>query len=229
MVHSESLTDFELTLSADDVLRGQGADPNIIRHRRPKLVLAAEQALVLGAALLEPRAELVELPVLELKHEKLVLEGGRLSGSLIARQIGAAKFVDLVVCTVGDKIETTIKQLESSDIILAFALDGLANAAVDELSRQVCAQISERASSKGLKSSTPISPGAPEWPVETAQFEVFHLLGSQPAGVTLTSSAMMRPRKSASFVVGIGKEMSSTEPCDLCSLQDICRFRPRNK
>ncbi len=217
--------DFELSLSADDVLRGQGADPVLIRQRRPRLVTAAEQAIILGVGLLHPLAAVQDVEVKAFRHEKLLLGAGRLSGPLISSQLSTAARVAAVVCTVGEEIQHTIRQLESSDMILALALDGLANAAVDDLSRQICTRLSERAAEENLKTSTPISPGAPDWPVEIGQPEVFALVDAGPIGVSLNPSALMSPRKSASFVVGLGAEMTPVEPCQICNLQDVCRYR----
>lgn len=228
MTKQQIWQEFELNLTADDVLRGQGADPAIVRQRRPRLITAAEQALVLGAALLNPKAIVHEINVKGLRHERLLLEGGQLTGQLIATQLGAAERVTLVVCTVGEEIQKSIRQLEETDMVLALALDGVANAAVDELSRQICTRLAEQATAENSKTSTPISPGSSEWPVEIGQPELFALLNTQEIGVSLSSTSLMYPRKSASFVVGIGKEMTLTDPCELCNLQNICRFRQAN-
>lgn len=73
--------DWELQVSVDQVLRGQGADPEAVRRRRPALVEAAEWALGEGQPLLRPAVLLEELVVEELRHEWLSLAGGgRLKG-----------------------------------------------------------------------------------------------------------------------------------------------------
>ena len=228
MKNQQIWQDFDLNLTADDVLRGQGADPAVVRLRRPKLITAAEQALVIGAALLKPKAILEKVAVKGLRHEKLLLDGSQLTGQLIATQLGSAEHVTVIICTVGEEIQDSIRLLENTDMVLALALDGVANAAVDELSRQICTRLAEQASQANLKTSTPISPGSSNWPVEVGQPEIFSILDAQEIGVSLNNSALMYPRKSASFVVGIGKEMTLTDPCELCNLQNVCRFRQAN-
>lgn len=220
--------DFELNLNADDVLRGQGADPTVIRQRSPRLLSYAEQALIIGGALLQPRALVREVPVTAVRHERLLVEGGRLSGSVITAQLGAAASVCAVICTVGEEIENTIHNLEANNPVLAMAVDGLANAAVDELSRQICGRLADQAEAKNLKTSTPISPGSSAWPVEIGQPELFNLLNASVVEMSLNEAFLMHPRKSASFVVGIGQDMTISDPCELCNLQEVCRFRQVN-
>jgi len=93
------------------------------------------------------------------------------------------------------------------------------------LGQQVCGRIGVQAQSFGLTTSSPLSPGEPEWPVDIGQSQIFTLLDPSQAGITLTSGGMMIPRKSISFVVGIGPEMTTTDLCDLCSLRERCRYR----
>ena len=220
--------DFELNLDPDDVLRGQGADPAVIRQRSPRLLKYAEQALIIGGELIQPRALIREVPVTAVRHERLIVEGGRLSGSVITAQLGAAATVCAVICTVGEEIEAAIHNLEETNPVLAMAVDGLANAAVDELSRQICSRLAGQAEEKNLKTSTPISPGSSAWPVEVGQPEIFNLLNAGLIKVSLSDTFLMHPRKSASFVVGFGEDMTITDPCELCNLQEVCRFRQAN-
>jgi len=48
------IKNWNLVLEVDQVLRAQGADPAILRTRRPALVEIAQQALEEGLPLLEP-------------------------------------------------------------------------------------------------------------------------------------------------------------------------------
>jgi hypothetical protein len=113
----------------------------------------------------------------------------------------------------------------SEDPLYALALDGLGNAAVESLAQQVCGQIAEQVKDEGLQASTPLSPGTPEWPVEVGQPQIFALLDPSKAGVKLSSGGMMIPKKSVSFVVGLGQEMSQNSMCTVCSLQNTCRYQ----
>jgi hypothetical protein len=48
IISMDSWDDFGLAFDVDDILRGQGAIPEIIRTRRPSLVSAAQRALAEG-------------------------------------------------------------------------------------------------------------------------------------------------------------------------------------
>lgn len=220
------LTNWQLELTTDDILRGQGADPGILRRRRPGLVAAAAAALAEGVSLLEPAAEVHQLPVRSHRHAHLELGRGRLSGARVVQHLAGAERVAVVVCTIGPQLEAHVSGQFDRQPLLAMALDGLGNAAVEQLAQQVCSQLAAQAEAQGLTCSTPLSPGDAGWPVEVGQAQVFGLLEQQaPAGIRLTESGMMLPRKSISFVVGIGPQMARTKICELCDLKDRCRYR----
>jgi hypothetical protein len=220
----EILKDFDLTLSVDDILRGEGMDPEVVRIRRPALVKAADMTLQLGLAKIHPAAAVCEVNVLEHRHERIKLDGGTLlTGPLVARHLAGAERVAAVVCTIGAELE--LFATAQQDMILGLALDGLGNAAVTLIGQQVCEQIGGRVQAQGQMMSTPLSPGAPEWPVEVGQPQVFALADPAAAGVRLTEGGMMIPKKSVSFVVGIGINVSQENPCEVCNLKETCRYR----
>jgi hypothetical protein len=220
------LTDWNFTLSADDVLHGQGADPEKARAKRPALLKAARTALHIGFSSLNPIAAMQEVTVREIHHTRILLEGNvELTGSLVARHLSGAQRITVVVCTIGPELENLASSWMQGNPLLALALDGLGNAAVEKVAQQVCARLAEQAQAKGLQASTPLSPGEPDWPVEVGQPQIFALLDPSQAGVTLTSGGMMIPQKSISFVLGVGPEMAQTDACDVCSLKETCRYR----
>ena len=219
------LRDWKYALSVDDILRGEGADPESIRKRKPQLVLEAERALNDGMCLIHPIALTCEIAIRSHHHGRIFLENGTtLTGSLVTQHLAGARRVVAAVCTIGAKLEKEVTRLLGEDPLFAMALDGLGNAAVDMLAQQVCAKIGYQVQAEDLQASTPLSPGSPEWPVETGQPQIFSLLDPSQAGITLTSGGMMLPKKSMSFIVGLGLEMSQAEKCDLCSLKATCRY-----
>ena len=221
-----TLTDFQLDPSVDDILRGQGGDPLTIRNRKPALTQAAERARRDGLRLLHPIAQTHEAIVNAHRHERILLEGGGiLTGPLVTRHLAVAQRVIAVVCTIGPEIEEAVSHFIGEDPLHALALDGLGNAAVESLAQQVCAGIENQILADGLQSSTPLSPGSPDWPVEVGQPQIFSQVDPSQAGIQLTSGGMMLPKKSMSFIVGIGAEMSQTNLCEFCSLKDTCRYQ----
>ncbi len=217
----ELWTDFPLALAVDDVLHGEGANPE---KRRPALVQAAEDALRLGVPILQPAAAIREIAVREHRHDRVVLENGsQLTGPLAAQFLAGAERIAAVVCTIGPGVEQLSAAQEN--LILTLALDGLGNAAVEAVGQQVCERLGKQAQAAGLTTSTPLSPGEPDWPVDVGQPQIFSLLAPGPTGVRLTESGMMVPKKSISFVVGIGPHMEQADLCALCSMGERCRHR----
>jgi hypothetical protein len=222
----ELLEDFDLTLSEEDVLRSEGADPAIVRTRKPALLKAALAALHEGFTRIHPVALIHTTRVVEHRHERILLQGGKeLTSSLVARHLAGAEQVTLAVCTIGQELEKLASTWMDKNPLFGVALDGLGNAAVETLGEQVCKFIGEKAQAAGLRASTPLSPGEPEWPVEIGQPQIFNLVDRSQVGITLTSGGMMVPKKSISFVVGIGPEMVQTDMCILCSHSERCRYR----
>ena len=220
------LTGWPLDIGVDEILHGQGMEAHTVRSAKPALLTAAEHALVEGMPLIHPSALFREIGVREHRHNRILLEyGSQLTGPLVAQHLGGAQRIIPVVCTIGPELESTVSRLLSTESVYALALDGLGNAAVELLSQQVCAHIGEQMLENDLTASTPLSPGSPDWPVDIGQTQIFNLLPAGKIGVSLNSAGMMIPKKSVSFVVGIGSNMSQTGLCAICSLKETCRYQ----
>jgi hypothetical protein len=221
------LRDIQLNIDADMVLRGQGADPAVIRTRKPRLVEIAERAVQEGAALIEPVVVYRFAPVETMKHERLILtDGAPLTGALIAQHLSPARYIAMIVCTVGAAIDDRIAALMPRDPAYALALDGYGSAAAEALGTEVCARMEQDAVRSGHCTSVPISPGMIGWPVDVGQVQIFSNLDAEAIGVTLNDSAQMIPRKSTSLVLGFAPTpFDAGTPCDFCALRNTCRYQ----
>ena len=219
--------DWQLNIDADLVLRGQGADPAVIRARKPRLVEIAERAVQEGSTLLEPAVVYRFAPIETVKHERLVLaDGAPFTGALIARHLSPARYLAVIVCTIGAAIDERISALMPGDPAQALALDGLGSAAVEALGAELCARLERDAARVGHCTSVPISPGMAGWPVDVGQPQIFSNLDAGAIGVTLTASAQMIPRKSTSLVLGFAPTpFEAGTPCDFCALRNTCRYQ----
>jgi hypothetical protein len=225
LLNNAPITDIQLSLSIDDILRGQGVDPEVIHKSKPLLNLASERALAEGTSLLRPIALTCESLVHEHRHERIFMEGNvTLTGPLVTRHLSGSLRVVAVICTIGPELEEAVSKLLAEDPLYALALDGLGNAAVEQMAQKVCSGIADLVQAEGLQASTPLSPGNPEWPVEIGQAQIFGMFDPSQAGIRLTSGGMMIPKKSMSFVVGLGPEMSQANMCEVCSLNGTCRY-----
>jgi hypothetical protein len=167
------------------------------------------------------------LPVVEVRHEQIRLkDGGRLQGPLLAEHLVGAHDVIAVICTIGDALEMYSSKVSRNDTVQGLALDGAGSAAVEALANAFCAYSESQTRQVGEHSSIPLSPGMIGWPVEQGQPQMFKILDSSEIGVQLSSSMMMTPRKSLSFVIGLGERMdTSARTCDFCSLKETCRYQ----
>lgn len=221
------LRDWDLGLTVDHVLRGQGADPAAIRKRRPALVDAAEWALQEGLPLLAPVVLTRELSVIALRHERLLLEGeASISGPLIVQHLAGARKIIAMLCSIGDQLESVSNELFKSDPLYAMALEGVGTAAVEALGTLACSFFENQDPHDGLYPSIPLSPGMVGWPVDPGQKQVFALLDAEQIGVCLNANLMIVPRMSMTQVLGFSEQPSfEGRTCDYCNLRETCRYQ----
>ena len=217
---------FDLTLELDLVLRSQGGDP---ARARPALRAMAAAMTERARPMLAPAAAYQILDIAEVRHERLVISP-RVSfkSPRLAQALGGAKQMAVAVCTIGPQLEQAVGAMFTAGQALeATVLDGVGSAAVEELSQRACRMFEDMAREHGLMTSSPFSPGEPDWPLED-QRELFDLVPAEEIGVTLTDTYLMRPLKSLSLVVGVGENLSAGgSPCEYCSLNQVCRYRER--
>lgn len=216
-----------LEITPDGVLRGQGADGGIIKKRRPDLYDLAAEALQEGLALLSPEYLVEEVAVKEVRHENILLENGqKISGALISQHLSSSESIFTVLCTVGNSLENYAMKVSDGDMVKGLALYGVGSAAVEALANKICNQIESVALAEGLRATIPLSPGMIGWPIDQGQPEIFEILDAHKIGVELTSHYLMRPTKSLSMLIGVGKNVDTGgSTCDFCAMKEICRYQ----
>jgi len=214
-------------LDADGALRGQGADPERVRARSPRLVAIAERAVRDGTALLDPRVSCRILQKRSRTPDGIELEGGAtLTGPLVVRRLWRASAVALLVATIGPRLENRVSRLFGRDLPYALALDGLGSAAVERLARAARRHLARGLRRRGWCATGPLSPGMEGWPLAAGQKELFRALEAPACGVRLTDEDFLVPRKSLSLVVGLGAGVDGEgEACDACAARPRCRHR----
>jgi hypothetical protein len=225
------LNQWKLNLDVDHILQGQGADPQVIRQRRPQLVELAERALHESPALLAPQLTYEEYKVEDFRHQKISLrDGAVLSGPAIGEHLAAADRVVIMAYTIGPELDRRVSSAMRSEPVYALALDGLGTHAVDHLGWLAYQHFEAQANAQGMQLTMPLSPGMVGWPFEKGQFQCMIMLDSSEAGIQVTESGQMIPRKSVSAVIGMGKQVRHEEidPCDFCGVQHVCQFKGRH-
>ncbi len=133
------------------------------------------------------------------------------------------------VCTLGAKLPARVHTLFAArERALAVGLDELGNELLFALARRVEDRILVDARRRGLSMSGELRAGDPGLAL-TAQPLVLQLAGASAIGVTLTSTLLMNPEKSASAVLGIGVDLPPTDwsRCDACRSRERCQHRAR--
>ncbi len=159
---------------------------------------------------------------------KVKIEGGsELSIGRGARKWTGLQYIALAICTVGTALEKEISRLFSvGEYAAAVMLDSVGTVAVESLADHVNDIICQQVLAEGLSLTHRISPGYGDWALEE-QKTVFALLPGDRIDVTLTGTCMMQPRKSVSFITGIGEGFGikrSGGRCRQCDMVD-CPYR----
>ncbi len=213
-----------ITVDVELALKGQGLQPGV--RVLPAVLQAAQKAICEAGPVIEGRFVRSITRVERCDRTSVTTSKLRLESPAIAHELANAGDVAAVVCTLGITIDERVAALLTDDPVLALAFDGLGSAACDRLASDLCEEISREASFEGLQVTGSLTPGMIGWPLSAAQAEVFALVDPSPIGVTLLASGQMIPRKSISFIVGIGAEVRPrTSACERCSARDRCRYK----
>ncbi len=224
---TEIRTDWQLSITVDMVLRGQGGDPNNVRQRQPRLVALAEKAIAEGTPWLRPQIAFSILDVLDPKPGRVILSNGtELRGFGIARKLTCAASVIAAVATLGSELERQIQGATQDQPTFALSLDGFGTAAVRALTT---GHFFAQKAGGPLATTAPLYPGIRGWELAPAQTQLFSLVDASAIGVTLNSSFLMIPSKSVAMVIGVGTKLQpAAQPCEERGASSTCSHRLPN-
>ncbi len=205
-------TDWDLHVDVDAVLRGQGADPAVIRSRNQRLVKIAEQALEEGLPLVKPQVLFEMFKIESVNRTEIKIAGGKkLSGECLGQYLSGTSELAVIICSIGFDLEQYAAQVMETQVVRGLALYGVGSAAVEALANAVCSYLEVEARTRGLRSTTPLSPGMRGWPVEEGQLKVFSLVDATSINVRYLDNKFMLPLKSLSMVVGFAKKFNGKQ------------------
>ncbi|MFH1821614.1 MAG: hypothetical protein ABH852_04140 [Methanobacteriota archaeon] len=126
-----------------------------------------------------------------------------------------SEFLAVGVVTIGEK---TSGKLNADRLYESLVIDALENVALIEAERKVVMHLKEIADREGLKTTRTIPPGSGRinWSTENQEF-IFKNLGAWRIGVVLNSSFVMLPKKSVSFVMGMGHDIEQAKDLFSCA------------
>ena len=215
-----------LAIDRDEALRFQGYQKGVDVPGPPVLALF-EEALALGRRLMAPRLVYRAVRVTDRGSDRISAGGEELHIPQIERLWGVIDAVGAGLCTVGDAIESRVRELfEAREFPLAVMLDSVGSSAVESLAEYANDLLCQAAIPEGLKVTNRISPGYAGW--DTAeQARLFRLCPGAPIGVSLNAACFMTPTKSISWLVGVGPEARVDHyftQCRRCWMRD-CAYR----
>jgi hypothetical protein len=215
-----------LSIDRDEVLRFQGYQKGVDLPSAEVLAIF-EEAVALGERLMAPRLVYRAVAVTSGGADLIEAAGETLHIPQIGRLWGPIETVGAGVCTVGDAIETRVRDLfEAREFPLAVMLDSVGSAAAESLAEYANDLLCQTAIPDGLKVTNRISPGYAGW--DTAeQARLFRLCPGGGIGVSLNAACFMTPAKSISWLVGVGSEARVDHyftQCRRCWMRD-CAYR----
>lgn len=150
----------------------------------------------------------------------ITIEGSiTLKSRVIARLLERCEKAAIFALTIGNHLEDMVAYLAENKLVLqATVLDAIGSSAAERLAAYVSDRIKRIANLEGLVTSQRFSPGYCDWAV-SQQKKVFKALRGDTAGIRLTESLLMIPRKSVSGIIGIGlpdKGIENYNPCLTC-------------
>jgi len=161
--------------------------------------------------------------------QNIILHNGvKLSGINMASTLSSAQEIAVAVCTIGINLERKVDEfIQNKKTLKGILLDGIGSAAIDLVANEGYCFIKQQVKESLLETSSPLGPGMHGWDIEEQRI-LLSLLPVEQIGISITTAAMMVPRKSISMAIGIGHNMptwSRAESCELCKNNTTCNHR----
>lgn len=235
----EIKTDFQIPLDEKALIRSQG--PRFERLlSRPGIGISFHLMKEKIGSLAKPALAWIRVPVLGLRHDKLVL-GNRdpreekstdieIGGESVVKVMKEATELVVAVCTLGSMVDTAIeKYQQDKEMMNAVILDNIANWMVDQVRQSFLNWLRVYLEPEEKFLSVALGPGE-AWDILDQKI-IFKLMGEQTLkeqlGLELKPSMLMIPMKSLSFMVGLASEpfgIRNVSKCEFCLNKDKCRY-----
>jgi len=226
------IKNIKLKVDEEEVLRYQGSHNNKLKKVNKTIMKITREEIERGYNLFEPKG--IYSPI---KIKQISFSGGRVDlkngfslyfSNSIINLLKGANYLVLGVATIGSSLENKVSEFfTQGEYPRAIALDAVGTVAVESLSRYIKNLICQEAKEQYFKTTRYFSPGYGDWDI-SQQKDIFKIIPTNKIGVSLTESCMILPRKSLSWVIGIGKNITipskDNNSCQICQAKN-CQYR----
>lgn len=148
---------------------------------------------------------------------------------IVTGQLKKSENAAIFVCTIGPDMEEWSKEAAvKGEPLESYFIDAAASAIAEKCADYIHAFISKKMERLGLKITNRYSPGYCQWSVSEQQ-KLFSLLPEGFCGIKLTESSLMKPVKSVSGIIGIGKDVKWNDyQCGTCGVKD-CTYGQKKR
>lgn len=153
----------------------------------------------------------------------------RLEGKDIAKLLDGCGEAVLFALTLGTELERILMRSEISNMSDAFVLDVCASVAIEEAADDFERKLGQMLQSENRYLTNRFSPGYGDLPLSHQRQLLEFLNAQRMAGITLTPTDLMVPRKSITAVMGICDHIKPDVlgGCGKCPLLTKCSYRER--
>lgn len=149
-------------------------------------------------------------------------------GKTIYSSLKNSETIAFLISSIGDDIANWSKHfMDNSEMLKGYLIDKIASELVEQLADKTELLLENELGQIELYATNRYSPGYCGWSVADQQ-NLFSLLPSKFCGVSVNDNSMMKPIKSVSAVIGVGKSVEKKNyECSICEI-DFCYKRERN-
>ncbi|NLA48796.1 MAG: hypothetical protein GX876_04960 [Bacteroidales bacterium] len=144
---------------------------------------------------------------------------------IVFNRLAGSESIAVFLSTAGE--ETAIRGREAGsagDQLKGFVYDVIGNGIVEGAAELMNNELGKSLVRDGMNLTNRFTPGYCGWSVDD-QHKLFTLMPGNYCGISLTESALMKPVKSISGFVGIGREVKYVQSvCSFCDMKD-CFYR----
>ena len=218
-----SFNDLKLTSHSIETVMGykEGEDRDLVSGLIGEIFAEAEdisnikaQYVIFDDIYLEPASRLLRVNDVSFGINKIIFG-----------QIRKSESIAIFLSTAGSEIGIRSRRaMQERDLLRGYIYDVIGSEIVEAAADLMQEDLKQTMLESGYKITNRYSPGYCGWDV-AEQHRLFQLLPENYCGIKLTPSALMDPVKSASGIIGIGRDVKyNPYTCRMCS-QDDCVYR----